>query len=335
VTTAPASVPTGDDDRVPNRGRGIGRRRDRRSRVTALVGTFLRQPLQPFHPSTDLSSTPEPPFALPEGRIVHVLGRGEFFVRDSGGAGEPVLLLHGWTVSSDLNWYAVYQPLIAAGYRVIAMDHRGHGRGLRSPRPFRLVDCADDAAGLIETMGIPSIAVVGYSMGGPIAQLLARSYPDRVAGVVLCATSTNWGGPWMQVLWRGMAGLRLALGVAPRLTWAVLLGALGTPAAANAWLSGELSRGSSVDIAEAGRELGRYDSRPWIGELTTPTAVIVTARDSAVPPYKQRDLARRLDARRFEIDRDHDAAVLRSSVYVDALLSALRHVAKARAASVT
>jgi 3-oxoadipate enol-lactonase len=262
---------------------------------------------------------------------VHVHGRGEFFVRDSGGDGEPVLLLHGWTVSADLNWFAVYLPLIEAGYRVLAMDHRGHGRGLRSPRHFRLADCADDAAAVLEALDVDPVVAVGYSMGGPIAQLLARTHPKRVASVVLCATSTNWGGPWMKVAWSGMTGLRLALGLAPRLTWSVMLGVLGTPAAANAWLSGELSRGSSIDIAEAGRELGRYDSRPWIGDLEMPGAVIVTTRDNLVPPHKQRDLARRMQARRIEIARDHDAPVLKASVYVDALLAALEHLEKERA----
>lgn len=313
-------------------GRPTSSRRRKRSRATAIAGTLLKQPWQPFYASTELSSTPEPPYRLPAGQIVHVPGRGEFFVRDSGGDGEPVLLLHGWTVSADLNWYAVYRPLITAGYRVLAMDHRGHGRGLRSPRPFRLADCAKDAAAVLDTLGVGPVVAVGYSMGGPIAQLLARDHADQVSGVVLCATSTNWGGPWMRVLWSGMAGLRLALGLAPRLTWSLLLGVLGTPAAANAWLSGELSRGSSIDIAEAGRELGRYDSRPWIDSLGVPGVVIVTTRDSAVPPHKQRDLARRMSARRIEIARDHDAAVLRSSTYTDALLSALGHLRSKRGA---
>src|SRR5690348_11050534 len=73
---------------------------------------------------------PEPPVEMPPARTVHVPGRGEFFVRDTGGDGPPLLLLHGWTASADLNWYAQYGPLAAAGYRVIALDHRGHGRGL-------------------------------------------------------------------------------------------------------------------------------------------------------------------------------------------------------------
>jgi pimeloyl-ACP methyl ester carboxylesterase len=318
----------GDSDRLADTPRR------KRNRASAIAGTLLKQPWQPFSASTDLSSTPEPPYRLPEARIVHVPGRGEFFVRDSGGDGEPVLLLHGWTVSADLNWYAVYRPLINAGYRVLAMDHRGHGRGLRSPRPFRLSDCADDAAAVLDTLGVGPVVAVGYSMGGPIAQLLARSHAGAVSGIVLCATSTNWGGAWMRVLWSGMTGLRLALGLAPRLTWSLLLGVLGTPAAANAWLSGELSRGSSIDIAEAGRELGRFDSRAWIDTLEVPAVVIVTSRDNAVPPYKQRDLACRLSARRIEIARDHDAAVLRASDYTDALLTALAQLKAGRTVAV-
>ena len=77
---------------------------------------------------------PEPPVALPAGCIVHVPGRGEMFLRDSGGDGPPVLLLHGWMFSADLNWYTTYGALEEAGYRVLAVDHRGHGRGIRTRR---------------------------------------------------------------------------------------------------------------------------------------------------------------------------------------------------------
>src|SRR6185312_15940113 len=78
---------------------------------------------------------PEPPIEPPAGRIVHVPGRGEFFLRDSGGDGPALLLLHGWMVSADLNFLTVYDALADAGYRVLALDHRGHGRGLRTPQP--------------------------------------------------------------------------------------------------------------------------------------------------------------------------------------------------------
>ena len=125
---------------------------------------------------------PEPPVPLPRGCVVHVPGRGEMFLRDSGGDGPPLLLLHGWMFSADLNWYRTYGPLAEAGYRVLAVDHRGHGRGLRTPEPFTLKDCADDAAALVAHLGIPPVLAVGYSMGGPIASLLARDHPEWVCG---------------------------------------------------------------------------------------------------------------------------------------------------------
>jgi hypothetical protein len=64
---------------------------------------------------------PEPPIELPPARTVHVRGRGEFFVRDSGlfepSADRPtVMLLHGWMATADLNWVGAYNDLIAAGY---------------------------------------------------------------------------------------------------------------------------------------------------------------------------------------------------------------------------
>ena len=64
-------------------------------------------------------TAPVPPLPLPPGAIVSVPGRGEFFVRDTGGTGPVVLLLHGWMFPSDLNWLRQYAPLRQAGYRVL------------------------------------------------------------------------------------------------------------------------------------------------------------------------------------------------------------------------
>ncbi|HEY6398676.1 MAG TPA: alpha/beta fold hydrolase, partial [Solirubrobacteraceae bacterium] len=82
---------------------------------------------------------PVPPHEMLPARTVLVQGRGEFFLRDSGetdAARPTVMLLHGWMVTADLNWHTAYDPLVQAGYRVLAIDHRGHGRGLRSMAPF-------------------------------------------------------------------------------------------------------------------------------------------------------------------------------------------------------
>jgi pimeloyl-ACP methyl ester carboxylesterase len=257
-----------------------------------------------------------------------VPGRGEFFVRDSGGSGPPVLLLHGWMFSADTNWVRVYRPLEEAGYRVIALDHRGHGRGLRSSEPFRLSDCAADAAAVLRELDAGPAIAVGYSMGGPIAQLLARDHPDAVAGMALCATALDWQDWWMKGLWMSMAGVRLWLGLFPVRAWQWMLASASMPAGpAREWLAAELSRGSSVDLAEAGRELSRYDARPWASELQGhPAAVVVTTRDRSVLPRKQRRLAQALGATEFEVPGDHFAVSANPKAFAAALLAALEAV---------
>ena len=109
--------------------------------------------------------------------------KGETRRRDT-----TVLLVHGWLASAGLNWSPAFAPL-GERFRVVAPDLRGHGRGMRSRKRFSLEDCADDLAALVEDLGCGPVIVVGYSMGGPIAQLLWRRHPDIVAGLVLCSTT--------------------------------------------------------------------------------------------------------------------------------------------------
>jgi 3-oxoadipate enol-lactonase len=313
--TASDAAPRGARDATASAG-PPGSRRTLTRRPRSLA-TLLRRRRAP-------RLVPEPPIEPPPGRIVHAPGRGEFFLRDSGGDGPALLLLHGWMVSADLNWITVYDSLRDAGYCVLALDHRGHGRGLRTPAPFRLVDCADDAAAILRHEGIDRALAVGYSMGGPIACLLARDHADLVDGVVLCATAPDWQEPRMKRGWRLMSLVRLELGLFPNAAWRASLRALGLPdESGTTWAAAELSRGSARDIAEAGRELGRYDGRPWLARLRQPGAVIVPAEDTLVPARKQRELAALLDVAPREVPGTHVAITTHPEPFVAALLGAL------------
>jgi len=269
---------------------------------------------------------PVPPMPLPPGRTVVVPERGEFFVRDSGGGGPVVLLVHGWMFASDLNWGRQYAPLAAAGYRVLAMDLRGHGRGLRSTETFRLADCADDAAGVLAELGVDTAYVVGYSMGGPVTQLLAQRRPERVAGFVLCATALSWDDPRQRTVWRTMGGLRLLLSAFPLGIWRSAVRLSGADEQHSSWVAAELSRSSARDLAEAGRELGRFDSSGWAGALPQPSAVVLTARDRLVPPRKQQDLADALRVAPHVLQGDHDVCSVQPDDFARALLEALGSV---------
>jgi pimeloyl-ACP methyl ester carboxylesterase len=267
---------------------------------------------------------PEPPFDMPPARTVRVPGRGEFFLRDTGGDGPVVMLLHGWMASADLNWCGAYESLVDAGYRVLAIDHRGHGRGLRPLVRFRLVDCAGDAAAVIRSLDAEPALVVGYSMGGAIAQLVARDHPDVASGIVLSGTAQHWQDPATRRTWRAMGALGLTLSVAPRTTWRRGLARVGIPEnQRTVWLQSELMRHSGSDLAEAGRELGRFDSRPWLSSIDLPFAVVITTRDEAVPVPKQQALAQACRAQVFKAPIRHMEIVPRAADYNPALLQAL------------
>jgi pimeloyl-ACP methyl ester carboxylesterase len=264
---------------------------------------------------------PVPP-GLPPGRVINLPGRGEVFVRDSGGtpADPAVLLLHGWTASADLNFFPVYAGL-ASSYRVIALDLRGHGRGMRSTEPFSLEDCADDAAALLGELEAQQVTVVGYSMGGPVAMLLARRHPGKVAALVMQATALEWHRSARErLVWRLLPvfELSLRLGTGAGFVERILRQAIEEQPELDAyrpWLAAEFRRGLARELADAGRALSRYDARPWAGQLGLPSVMLITTRDRLVRPAKQRELAQALHACVIEIDADHDLPLVRGGEY--------------------
>jgi len=276
---------------------------------------------------------PGPP--LPAGHRITLPGRGVTFVRDvAGPAGAPVLLLlHGWTATSDLNWFACYRPL-GRHFRVLAMDQRGHGRGIRSWRPFRLEDCADDVAAVAESLGVDRLIPVGYSMGGPIAELTWRRHRDIVAGLVLCATGRSFARRTAasRTFFASLLGLSVAARLTPTLVRRGVAGtvmrrrAVGTPIAE--WGLSELRRGDPATILQAGSALGAFSSHGWIGEVDVPTAVVVTTQDQLVSPRRQLAMAEAIPGATIHpVNADHGAAVADPHRFVPVLLEACSSVA--------
>ncbi len=105
------------------------------------------------------------------------------------GTGDPVLLIHGFASSRDVNWVGPgwVRTLLDAGYRVISFDHRGHGASGKphDPVQYHSERMAEDAARLLDHLGIERADVIGYSMGARVGAYLTLLYPSKVRSLVM------------------------------------------------------------------------------------------------------------------------------------------------------
>ena len=269
--------------------------------------------------------------ATPKTRLVDLPGRGVTRVWECAGLPDAptLMLIHGVTVTAELNWGKVFAPL-SRHFQVVAMDLRGHGDGIRAGLRFRLEDCADDVAALAEVLAIDSFIAVGYSMGGMIAQLVYRRHSSMVSGLVLCATARNVLGSPAEKL----AALSLPAAVAAiwwnpllqpvsaQILGQALLGPVDDPATAR-WTRAQLRRTPLGTALSAVQAVCEFSSHSWISQVDVPTAVVVTTRDHILPASRQRKLAGAIPgASIHEVDADHAVCITEPQVFAQVLLQA-------------
>lgn len=162
---------------------------------------------------------------LSEERWVHANGLDFCFEERGPADGEPLVLIMGLAAQMTLWPEELLGAYVEAGFRVFRYDNRDIGRsseidapisggplgamlrfraGRKVPAPYTLHDMAEDAAALVDALGLESAHVVGASMGGMIAQLLAAEYPERVRTLTLIMTSPNTPGlpmPDWRIIW--------------------------------------------------------------------------------------------------------------------------------------
>jgi len=130
------------------------------------------------------------------------------------GQGEPLLFIHG-LASSSRSWKKQV-PFFSSHYRVLTFDIRGHGRSDKPIEPYSIELFAQDAAELLKALGINSVHVVGFSMGGMVAFQLAVTAPEMVRSLVAvnCCpegsmrTFNNGMECFKQMLWLPFNGIR-------------------------------------------------------------------------------------------------------------------------------
>lgn len=213
----------------------------------------------------------------------------------------PVLLIHGFASSIAVNWVGSGWTgmLLDAGYRVVAIENRGHGASdkPRDPASYHTTRMMEDARALLDHLGIPRAFVAGYSMGARISAFFALHHPRRVAGLAL-------GGLGLHLV----DGVGLPLGIAEALeaeSGAGLTDPMQKMFRAFAEANGQDMRALAACIRGSRQSLTPEE----VGRIETPTIIAVGTRDAIAGPPEP--LAAMMpDARVFPIEnRDHNPAV--------------------------
>lgn len=213
----------------------------------------------------------------------------------------PVLLIHGFASSIAVNWIGSGWTgmLASAGYRVIAIENRGHGASdkPRHPLAYHTERMAEDARALLDHLAVPRAFVAGYSMGARIAAFLALGYPRRVAGLAL-------GGLGLHLV----DGVGLPLGIAEALEAESGEGLID-PMQKMFRTFAETNRQDLLALAACIRGSRQSLQPEEVGRIETPTIIAVGTRDAIAGPPEP--LAAMMpDARVFHIEnRDHNPAV--------------------------
>ncbi len=252
---------------------------------------------------------------------------------DSGASPEsaqaPLLLLHGWNIDAPANFGYAFDALSAAR-RVVMFDQHGHGEGVRPRSRFTLADAATDAISVLDHLGIERAVIVGYSMGGAVAQLVARSSPHRCAGVVLMATADRFCDSrrdkrQFAVFDKGARVLD-ALPVSAR-DRAFDRIAVAACKKYPSWILDTVKQADPVALLDAGASLGAFDSSEWNATLTPPVAFVYTSRDSVVPPRRQIRLANALGVvHMHSVDADHDLPIRNDPRFARAILKTVHAI---------
>ena len=215
---------------------------------------------------------------------------------ESMGEGPAVLLVMGLGLPGDAWWRTV--PVLARSCRVVTFDNRGSGRSDPPDGPLTIAGMAADAVAVLDAAGIACAHVYGISMGGMIAQELALGFPERVASLVLGATSAGGAlatppdaetlaflvrraslpddeGRWASVPYvysertRHLGGVRIGEDFARRRSWVFHAGGYRAQL-----------------VAATG-----HDTAARVAAITAPTLVLHGTEDRMVPPANGRALA--------------------------------------------
>jgi 3-oxoadipate enol-lactonase len=242
---------------------------------------------------------------------------------DEGPRGAPVLVLAG-SLGSTLDMWRPQVTALSERFRLVRIDHRGHGGSPVPPGPYRVADLAADVLALLDRLGLERVAWCGLSLGGVVGQHLATEAPGRISRLTLCCTSAHWPDP---TVWEQRAA-------------AVAAGGTGSIAAAvvERWFTPGWAAAHPDVVADALRQVAGtsdegyaaccdalrvWDHRPRLGAITAPTLVLAGSADPATPvePHA-RTLAEGIPGARLEVVEAAHLATIEQAEQCTALIAA-------------
>ncbi|MDE3069207.1 MAG: alpha/beta fold hydrolase [Acidobacteriota bacterium] len=223
------------------------------------------------------------------------------------GSGEPLLLIMGMS-GTYLHWDEVMLGELRERFEVIVYDHRGVGESARVSQPFTISELAQDAIGLLEALGVGEAHVLGFSMGGMVAQELVLSRPELVRTLTLA--STYCGGPGSRPAGSETVGKltsAMASGdreAALRAAWEVNVSErMAQDDAAYARFAGiaERRRVAVAVVMEQMRAIVAHDTSGRLPAVRKPTLVIHGTADAMVPVSNGEMIAGLIEGSRLEL----------------------------------
>jgi 3-oxoadipate enol-lactonase len=249
-------------------------------------------------------------------------------------SGPPVLLIQG--LGADKHLWDLQRLALAWTHQTIAMDNRGAGRSDKPRGPYSLTQMARDAVAVLDAAGVEQAHVVGASMGGAIAQILAITHPERVRSLTLTCTSCR-NHPWRAELLAGWAATARGSGLG-RMTneaarWVIGPRSFRRLMPAVGWL-GPLALGRPRHAFAAQVEAilaadGSLIDR--LGEIDVPTLVVAGNQDILTPRGDSEELAERIPTAELVVisGAAHGLMIEHATTYNRVLLDFLRRAERA------
>jgi 3-oxoadipate enol-lactonase len=218
-----------------------------------------------------------------------------------GPADGDVVVLNG-SLGSDLRmWTPQVAPLAGAGYRVVRVDHRGHGRSPVPDGPYTLADLGGDMLELADRLGTDRIHWVGLSLGGMVGMWLATHAPEQIASLTLCCTAATMDpAPWAERARLVRAGGTEAVADAVVARWFTPAWRAAHPAETTRYRD-MIAATPAEGYASCCAAIQHMNLLPRLDTITAPTLVISAANDAATPPAAGEQIAAAIPGSRFEV----------------------------------